>query len=127
MDTSRILHNTKYYDGFEFDNRIKLTAIGTTLPILHIWDGYFCFIFNDFPNDGTNWCGFTRDYQQCEGIFDSGEDQIITELQEYIDDLQKYNRVSFKNERTRGAYELLLEWFITAKEQGCKEVLVRLD
>ena len=127
MDTGKTLHNTKYYDGFEFDDQIILTARDTRLPILHIWDGYFTFIFDEPVFYEEDWHGFTRDYHQCEGVFDDGEDQIITDLQEYIDDLLYYKDNEFNNERTRGAYELILNWFIAAKESGCKEVLVRMD
>jgi len=127
MDTGQILHNTKYYDGFEGEDRIKLTAIGTTLPILHIWEGYFEFIFGKPTFYEVPWHGFTRDYCEFKGVFEDGEDQTIADLSEYIDDLLYYKDKEFGDEETRGAYELLLEWFITAKEQGCKEVLVRLD
>ena len=127
MDTRRIIHNTKYYDGYEGYDQIELYARGTDLPVLHIWEGHFETIFGKPIFYEVPWHGFTRDNQHFEGVFDDGEDQVITDLEEYIDDMRYYKDKKFDDEETRGAYELLLNWFIAAKELGCKEVLVRLD
>ncbi len=126
MDIGQIIHNTKYYDGYEGEPQITLTAYGTELPVLHIWDGHFEFIFGKPVFYEVPWHGFTRDCQHFEGVFDE-KDQVITDLQEYIDDMLYYKDKEFRIEETRGAYELMLTWFIAAKELGCKEVLVRLD
>ncbi len=126
MDTGKILHNTKYYDGCEDEDEIILTAMGTYLPVLHIAEGHFEHVFGKPIYYGASWYGFTRDFCEFKGVFDSGDDQIITDLNEYIDDMLYYRDREFAYEDTRGAYELILKWFITAKELGCKEVLVRL-
>ncbi|MBR5479743.1 MAG: hypothetical protein IKU84_06155 [Clostridia bacterium] len=127
MNIGQTLHHTKYYDGYEGCGEIELTARGTSLPVLHIWEGYFSEIFDNPPLDGQGWCGFTRDYNQCEGTFNNHEPQRISNLQEYIDDMSRRKEDCWELSETEAVYNLILKWLISAKKSGSEEVLIKLD
>ena len=95
------------------------------METLHIWDGFFDDILREPTLDGKGWHGFTRDYHQCEGAFDdSCSEAVITNLQEYIDDLKIYKDRQFDYEETKEVYDLICSWFDKAQKNNCKEVKV---
>ena len=123
---NRFKQDQRFYDEWYYgENEICFYAIGADLPILHIWDGYFYDIFRNAPLHGLGWRGFTRDYQQCEGPFDIGVEDwyTIPNLDEYIEDLLRYQHFTFECEDTRKAYNALVDWLGAAKKSGCKEVI----
>ena len=117
------IDNHKFYDGYEGEPEVELSANVETMEILHIWDGFFDDIFRDPSLDGKGWHGFTRDYHQCEGAFDDGKG-VITNLQEYIDDLKLYENRKFDYEDTKDVYDLLCRWLDEAQKNGCTEIQV---
>ena len=118
--------NYKFYEGYEFEPEVELSTNIDTIETLHIWDGFFMDIFGEPSLDGKGWHGFTRDYNQCEGAFDDDGEAIITNLQEYIDDLLVYKNRKFKFKETKEVYELICSWLIEAQKNNCKKITVRV-
>lgn len=110
MDTGKI-DNYKFYKGYEGEEEIELSTSDNSMETLHIWEGFFSDIFCEPTLDGKGWHGFTRDYNQFEGAFDdSCSEAVITNLQEYIDDLKLYKNRNFKFEETKEVYDLICSW-----------------
>ncbi len=84
---------------------------------LHIWEGFIHDIIRDLKTDGVYWAGLTRDYNEEVRTFtwDSTE---IEDIDEYITDLLRYKDDEFEFETTREVYELILDFFIFAKENN---------
>jgi hypothetical protein len=120
------IENYKFYEGYEDEPEVELSANIDTMETLHIWDGFFIDIFNNPPLDGIGWHGFTRDYNQFEGAFDDDGEAVITNLQEYIDDLENHKNKEFKFEETKEVYELLYSWLVEAQKNNCKEITVKV-
>ena len=125
MDIGKI-DNYKFYEGYGFEPEVELSTNIETMEILHIWDGFFMDIFGEPSLDGKGWHGFTRDYNQCEGAFDDDGEAIITDLQEYIDDLKIYKNRKFRFEETKEVYELICSWLIEAQKNNCGGITVRV-
>ena len=87
------IDNYKFYEGYEDEPEVELSTNKETMETLHIWDGFFMDIFGEPSLDGKGWHGFTRDYNQCEGAFDDDGEAVISNLQEYIDDLKIYENM----------------------------------
>ena len=119
------IDNYKFYDGFEDEPEIEFSTTDGNMETLHIWDGYFYDIFGEPSLDGKGWNGFTRDFNQLEGAFGDTGKAIITDLQEYIDDLKIYENKKFDFEDTREVYELILSWLLEA-QNNCKEIYVKV-
>ena len=120
------IDNYKFYNGYEDEPEIEFSVKEENMETLHIWDGFFDDIFRDPPLDGSGWNGFTRDYHQCEGAFDDEGEVIITDLQEYIDDLKIYENRMFDYKETKEVYELIYTWLTEAQKNKCTEVKVRV-
>ena len=58
MDTGK-MNNYKYYTGYDYEPEVILESDNPQMEILHIWDGFFTFIFGDAESDGNGWNGFT--------------------------------------------------------------------
>ena len=125
MDTGKI-DNETFYIGFEGEEEVMLSVIDKNMETLHIWEGYFSDIFCDPPLDGKGWHGFTRDYHQFEGAFDSNEEVIITDLQEYIDDLEFYKNRKFNFEETKEVYNLIYSWLQEVLKRGYKSITMKV-
>ena len=126
MDTGK-MHNYKYYDGYEGEPEIILCAKDINMEILHIWDGFWDDIFGNPPDDGRGWIGFTRDYNQCEGAFDTEGEGFVTNLYEYAKDLISYKVKEFDFKETYAVYDLLCSWFEEAIQRGCKSIAVKIN
>ena len=114
--------NYKFYEGYEDEPEVEISA--DNMETLHIWDGFFEDIFGEPTLDGKGWHGFTRDYNQCEGAFDIHGEAVITNLQEYIDDLKIYKDRQFRFKETKEVYDLICSWFDKAQKNNCKEIKV---
>ena len=113
------IDNYKFYEGYEDEPEIEFSTKEEDMETLHIWDGFFDDIFREPSLDGNGWNGFTRDYHQCEGAFDDYGEAVITDLQEYIDDLKIYESRNFNYEETREVYKLILDWLNKAYQNNC--------
>ena len=125
MDIGKV-DNYKFYEGYEDEPEIILSVKNNELETIHIWDGFFDDIFRKPTLDGNGWYGFTRDYHQCEGAFDDDGEAIITNLQEYIDDLKIYENRKFDYKDTKDVYNLLCAWLNEALKKDCREIIVRV-
>ena len=110
--------NYTFYEGFEGETEIELSSNNQDMETLHIWDGFFWDLFGDPSLDGKGWNGFTRDYNQFEGAFGDDSEAVISNIDEYIDDLKIYKNRKFDYEKTRDVYNLLLSWLNKAKATG---------
>ena len=110
--------NYTFYEGFEGETEIELSSNNQNMETLHIWDGFFLDLFGEPSLDGKGWNGFTRDYNQCEGAFGDDSEAVISDIDEYIDDLKIYENRKFNYKETRDVYNLLLSWLNRAKATG---------
>ena len=110
--------NYTFYEGFEGETEIELSSNNQNMETLHIWDGFFWDLFGDPSLDGKGWNGFTRDYNQFEGAFGDDSEAVISDIDEYINDLKIYENREFKFSNTRDVYNLLLSWLNKAKATG---------
>ncbi len=108
--------NFIFYEGYEGEPEIILSLEGTSF---HIWDGYFDDIYGVPPLDGNGWRGFTRDYNQMEGIF-SDNDIVEIDPKEYLADLILYKNKAFDFEETARVFDLLLSLFEKAVRLNVK-------
>lgn len=118
--------NYKFYEGYEDEPEVEFSTNAENMETLHIWDGFFADIFCEPALDGKGWHGFTRDYNQCEGAFDEYGEAVISNLQEYIDDLKIYENRKFRFEETKEVYELICSWLTEAQKNNCEEIKVRV-
>ncbi len=118
--------NYKFYKGYEDEPEIEFSINDENMETLHIWEGFFDDILRKPPLDGKGWNGFTRDYHQCEGAFDDEGEAIITNLQEYIDDLKIYENRIFDYKETKEVYELICSWLNEAMKNNCEKIIVRV-
>ena len=110
--------NYTFFEGYEDEPEIEFSSSNQDMETLHIWDGFFDDIFRRPSLDGKGWHGFTRDYHQCEGAFGDDSEAVISDIDEYIDDLKIYENREFKFSNTRDVYNLLLSWLNKAKATG---------
>ena len=111
MDIGRLKNNTKFYDGYEGEGECVLALTDSSELCVHIWDGYIEDIFgNPQPSDGQ-WSGITRDYQLGLGAFGEEGYEIISDLKDYICDLEHYFSIAFTNEETSDCIQLILSFF----------------
>ena len=110
--------NYTFYEGYEDEPEIELSSNNQDMETLHIWDGFFWDLFGDPSLDGKGWNGFTRDYNQFEGAFGDDSEAVISDIDEYINDLKIYENREFKFSNTRDVYNLLLSWLNKAKATG---------
>ena len=126
MNIGKITDNYKFYEGFEDEPEIEISTLDKECVTLHIWDGFFNDIFNNPPLDGKGWKGFTRDYNQFEGAFSEQGQDIITDLQEYLDDLNSYKDKIFEFEETKEVFSLLASWLDYATQKGYEEIMIKV-
>ena len=110
--------NYTFYEGYDDEPEIELSSNNQDMETLHIWDGFFWDLFGDPSLDGKGWNGFTRDYNQFEGAFGDDSEAVISDIDEYINDLKIYENREFKFSNTRDVYNLLLSWLNKAKATG---------
>ena len=110
--------NYTFFEGYEDEPEIELSSNNQDMETLHIWDGFFWDLFGDPSLDGKGWNGFTRDYNQFEGAFGDDSEAVISDIDEYINDLKIYENREFKFSNTRDVYNLLLSWLNKAKATG---------
>ena len=110
--------NYTFYEGYDDEPEIELSSNNQDMETLHIWDGFFWDLFGEPSLDGKGWNGFTRDYNQFEGAFGDDSEAVISDIDEYINDLKIYENREFKFSNTRDVYNLLLSWLNKAKATG---------
>jgi len=121
-DAVKTNDNYTFYEGYEGEPEIILSLAEQSL---HIWDGYFDDIYGAPPLDGNGWSGFTRDYNQIEGIFSDDEAAEINP-EEYLNDLMQYKDKSFDFKETALVFAAMTELFEKAIKLGAN-VIARMD
>lgn len=128
MDTGKIIDNYDFYVGFEDEPEIIFKSDDPNIPILHIWDGYLDDILREPSLDGKGWTRFTRDYHQCEGAFDDNSNETaITNILEYLSDLELYENRHFDYEETKSVYDLICSWLKTVIEKKCEKITLKVE
>ena len=96
-------------------------------PNYHIWESYFTDIFSHPPLHGMGWHGFTRDWQQDEGVFEgllyAHDAYIITNPKEYLDDMLQYKGKKFFADEVYEVYDLVEKMLRHAVENGVNIVM----
>lgn len=126
MDTGKTVDNYIYYEGFEDEPEIILSTDDKNIQVLHIWDGYLSDILREPNVDGNGWTGFTRDYHQLEGAFGDEDEMLITEIDEYLDDLKSYGNRCFDYEETKDVYDLLCSWLETVIKNKSANIKIKV-
>ncbi|MCM1577483.1 MAG: hypothetical protein NC078_01625 [Ruminococcus sp.] len=117
MNIENFKDNDKFYNGFEDEPEITLSVLENPEYNIHIWDGYFTFIFGKPVSDGKGWNGFTRDYNQTERVF-GDDDYVIKDVKEYLDDMQIYRDKDFGDEEAGKCFRLLEDFLKFALENN---------
>ncbi len=110
MDIGTLKNNTIFYEGYEGEPEIVLSATENKDCNIHLWEGYFDDIFSDPSLDGNGWKGFTRDIHQMEGIFNDDIASANIDAQEYLEDLLTYTNRNFDYDESADALALLVEF-----------------
>ena len=126
MDIGNPKNNYIYYEGYEGEPEIIIESEHADMQILHIWDGYLDDLLREPKIDGNGWLGFTRDYHQCEGAFGDDSEAVITDISEYLNDLNLYSDRQFDYEETKDVYNLLHSWLENAVKNGCKTISIKV-
>ena len=121
MDTGKLISNTTFYDGFEDEPEIELFITENPELNIHIWIGYISDIYDTPIFDGTEWRGFTRDYQQEVGTYE--EKNVVIDADEYLIDLLNYKNKQFRFDETGECFNLLYAFLEYAKANN-KTVIV---
>lgn len=105
MDIGNLKSDYTYYNGYEGEGEIIIRL--EMEEEVHIWEGYFEDIYDIPPLTGNGWKGFTRDYNQLEGIF--SEEDIIMGInpEEYLGDLMLYKDKQFEFAETIDVFKLI--------------------
>lgn len=79
-------------------------------------------LFTDFLEDpdlsGDGWAGFTRDYQQFEGIWDDAVEYCVLDLEEYLLDLSQYKDGKYDYQETADMIKNLMSFLREAQDIG---------
>lgn len=119
------LNNAGVLDGFEIQNEIILSLVEKPEINLHIYEGYFYKIFGLPVLDSKEWNGFTRDYNKRERVF-GGDNYIITDIKEYLDDMLIYSDKDFRDEKIDECYHRLYNFLKFAMENNYR-ILVHIQ
>lgn len=116
MDIGKMIDNYTFYNGYEDEPEIILSIKNS--DTIHIWEGYFEDIYGEPSLDGNGWTGFTRDYNQMEGIFANNEPVIEINPLEYLQDLMIYKNKTFDYDETVQVFHLISSLFEKAIKNG---------
>lgn len=115
IERGALENNHDLYNGYEGERVIIITLQSNEEYVLHIWNGYFEDIFGNPIFNQSGFKGFSRDYQECLGAFAYGEKYTITNIQEYLTDLEQYREKQFLYDGTKACLQILIEFFMYAK------------
>lgn len=116
MDIGMLKNNYTFYDGYEDEPEVELYFSENKEFNIHIWSGYISDIYDEPIFDGTEWTGFTRDYQQEVGTYEATGIEI--NVSEYLNDLLQYNDKHFRLEETSDCFNLLRYFLEYAKHNN---------
>lgn len=125
ITTSGTSNNADVFGDLETQNEIILSLVEKPEINLHIYEGYFNKIFGLPLLESKEWNGFTRDYNKKERVF-GGNNHIITDIKEYLDDMLIYSDKDFKDEKVDECYHRLYNFLKFAMENTCR-ILVHIQ
>lgn len=114
--------NNDYCQGYEGLPKLCFQYQDMTGEIVkfNAWEGFFLDLLNEPTLSGVGWKGFTRDYHQCEGIWNDDEKHVTIEPEEYIADLEQYDNYQCDYPETKTMVKCLKEFLTDAAIQGKK-------
>ena len=118
MDIGKLKNNWEYYDdSYYVPEEIALSIKESPEFNIHIERSYFHDIFYDnAPMDGKGWHGFTRDYLEKTGGWETISE--IEDIDEYLNDLIKYLQAGFRYKESPDVLNLILDFLTYAKQTG---------
>ncbi len=126
-DIGKLKDNRKFCDEDGMDDIILKIKEDPTTNI-YIGEIYFYDIFRKPPLHGLGWRGFTRDYHEMKGAFDSWGEGIseIVNPKEYLEDIMQYKDKDFMCEETSEVFELIADFLRYAIETK-QTVIVKVE
>ena len=126
-DIGKLKGNDKFCDIYEGNDVILKIKENPTINI-RIGESFFYEVFRKPPLHGLGWCGFTRDYHEMKGAFNSGEEGIseIVNPKEYLEDIMQYKDKDFMCEETSEVFELITDFLRYAIETK-QTVIVKVE
>ncbi len=121
MDIGMLRKNDSFYTGYEDEPGIMLSLVDCPECCIRLWEGYLEDILETAVIPGQDISGFTREYQECTGVFGDEESEII-DAEVYLKDLMNYTGNDFQYEETTDCLQLLQEFLSCAVE---KKIRVR--
>lgn len=118
-------NNNKYYRGYNGSTKVVFSYSNENRT-MEIWEGYFTDFLEDPDLSGEGWIGFTRDYQQCEGIWDEDVEHYVLDIDEYLLDLGQYKNEEYDYQETTGMIKDLISFLTEAKDAGI-DVTVQIE
>lgn len=121
-----ILNNNKFYEEYLGEPEVVFQLADDNNISIHFWEGYINDIMNNQPGTEDDFrYGLSYDWNTVEGPY-SDEGKNLIDVDTYIKDLARFEKVQFKYEETREAYELIMYFLKNAKENN-KQVEVIVD
>ncbi len=109
MDITKLKNNREYYDdSCSPENEVILTIRDNAEFNIHISQKYFNDIFHFAPLFGENWKGFTRDFHEAKGAWESKCE--LGDVNEYLEDLMYYTDKLTMYSETPHVFDLIAEF-----------------
>ena len=120
-----ILNNNKFYEGYEGEPEVIFQLLDDNNTSIHLWTGYIDDIMNHQPGTNEDYkFGLSRDWNNLEGPYSEEKNNLI-DTDDYINDLVRFEKVQYKYEETKEAYDLIMYFLENAKDNNKKiEVIV---
>ena len=96
-----VKNNNKYYEGYDGSTKVVFSYYNEK-NVMEIWEGYFTDFLEEPDLSGDGWIGFTKDYQQCEGVWNEEMESYSLDLDEYLLDLGQYKDGEYDYQETAG-------------------------
>lgn len=125
MDIGMFRENNSFYAGYEDEPGIALSLVDYPEMYIHLWEGYLEDVLETAIIPRQIISGFTKEYQECVGVFGEEESEII-DAEVYWKDLMSYNGNDFQYEETSECLKLLQEFLsyaVKQKAQVCCRLL----
>ena len=125
MDIGKLRKNNSFYVGYEDEPGIALSLVDLPEMQVQLWEGYLEDILETADISEEELLGFTKEYQECAGIFGEEESELI-DADTYLKDLMKYDGNGFQYEETSECLNLLEEFLAYARENKSRICCQRL-
>ena len=121
-----ILNNNKFYEDYEGEPEVVFQLVDDNNTSIHLWEGYVDDIMRHQPGTEDDYrYGLSHDWNTLEGPYSDKNNNII-DVDVYIEDLARFEKVQFEYEETKEAYELIMYFLKNAKGNN-KQVEIVVD